>query len=360
MITHKPNLTFTILTLTLCVQTCQSIQCPTKSSESSTPDDERGQTLFDYKLLAAASILVAGGIGVCLPWLPKLTIIRPMEDGATCGGVELIGKAFAGGVILATGLVHVLPEAVEKLGSPCLSEVPWGKFPFAGFVSMMFCLATLMIESLAVGVHRRQQHRGHGGDDKTISVSCDFDRGVVNHHDRRGSQFDSSHVDDDETICRRKIVSQILELGVLIDSTIIGISLGTCKTAKTMKSLMAVLTFNQFFEGVGIGETISHAEMKLKLRMIMALIFTIIAPVGIGIGIGISNYYEDNSSTSLIVEGLFDSASAGIIIYMALINLLATHFMGTSMLSSGLGIQFGSYASLILGAACMSLLNILY
>ncbi|CAN0846478.1 Zinc transporter 1, partial [Linum grandiflorum] len=282
MLTHKTNL-ISIIILMLLFPTSQSAM---KSCNVEISSEEGGEILIQYKLLAVASILVAGGIGVCLPWLPKLTVAKTKENNSRVtrdnGGMVLIGKAFAGGVILATGLVHVLPEATEKLGSPCLSEVPWGKFPFAGFVSMMFCLTTLMFESLAVGFHRRQQHRG-GGDDKNI-VSCDFDRGVVDHHERRGSHRDSSHVGDGETVCRRKIVSQILEVGVVVDSIIIGISLGTCKNAKTMKPLMAVLTFHQFFEGVGIGETIAQAEMRPRIRMIMALIFTVIAPAGIGIG----------------------------------------------------------------------------
>jgi zinc transporter 1/2/3 len=50
-------------------------------------------------------------------------------------------------------------------------------------------------------------------------------------------------------------------------------------------------------------------------------------PVGIGIGIAISSVYDENSPTALIVEGVFNAASAGILIYMALVDLLAADFM---------------------------------
>ncbi|CAI0556938.1 unnamed protein product [Linum tenue] len=191
----------------------------------------------------------------------------------------LIVKAFAGGVILATGLVHIIPDAFEKLGSDCLPEVPWGKFPFAGFVAMMFAIATLSMESLAMGFYKR-----------------------------------------------------------------------------TVKPLMAALTFHQLFEGVGLGGSISQAKLKMKSRVLMAVFFSITAPIGIGIGMGISNHYKENSSASLIVEGMFTSASAGILIYMALVDLLATDFMGGKMLESDFRVQVGAYASLFLGATSMSLL----
>ncbi|CAI0556936.1 unnamed protein product [Linum tenue] len=248
----------------------------------------------------------------------------------------LIVKAFAGGVILATGLVHIIPDAFEKLGSDCLPEVPWGKFPFAGFVAMMFAIATLSMESLAMGFYKRQQqlHQKKGGDDVG----------------------DENIEAADQQLNLIAIDMQILEMGVVVHSTIIGMSLGTCKSVKTVKPLMAALTFHQLFEGVGLGGSISQAKLKMKSRVLMAVFFSITAPIGIGIGMGISNHYKENSSASLIVEGMFTSASAGILIYMALVDLLATDFMGGKMLESDFRVQVGAYASLFLGATSMSLL----
>ncbi|XP_042488865.1 zinc transporter 8-like [Macadamia integrifolia] len=40
---------------------------------------------------------------------------------------------------------------------------------------------------------------------------------------------------------------------------------------------------------------------------------------GIELGIGTTNVYDKNSPTALIIEGLFNSASAGILIYMPLL-----------------------------------------
>lgn len=50
-------------------------------------------------------------------------------------------------------------------------------------------------------------------------------------------------------------------------------------------------------------------------------------PIGIAIGYGISKTYDENSHLALILEGVFNAASAGILIYMALVDLLAVDFM---------------------------------
>ena len=85
----------------------------------------------------------------------------------------------------------------------------------------------------------------------------------------------------------------------------------------------------------------------------MALFFSLTTPVGIAMGIGISSVYNENSPTALIVEGIFNSASAGILVYMALVDLLAADFMNPRMQNNG-KLQMWTNASLLLGAGCMS------
>ncbi|CAN1133458.1 Zinc transporter 1 [Linum perenne] len=279
----------------------QSASAACNAAESSSPGNEG--SLLNFKLGAMASILAAGAIGVSLPLFAN-SVTRKKSNSAVVasdhdggdhhhggggggGGGMLVVKSFAGGVILATGMVHILPEAFEQLGSPCLSEVPWGKFPFAGFVAMMFAIGTLSMESLAMGFYKRRQI------EKTVANDGDHEAGI----DRK----DDGGYDDE--MLRRRI-----------------------------------------------------AKLKLRTRIFMAIFFSLTTPVGIGIGMAISRNYKDNSPHSLIIQGTFTSASAGILVYMALVDLLATDFMSSNMLLSDFRIQFGAYASLFLGAGSMSVL----
>ena len=90
----------------------------------------------------------------------------------------------------------------------------------------------------------------------------------------------------------------------------------------------------------------------------MSFFFSLTTPLGIVVGIGISSTYNDNSTNALIVEGTFNALAAGILIYMALVDLLAADFMNPG-LQNNLRIQLGSNVSLLLGlvqVGCMALI----
>lgn len=107
---------------------------------------------LDLKLVAIASILIAGVVGVAIPLVGKnRSFLR------TDSNVFVAAKAFAAGVILATGFVHMLSDGSSALSDPCLPEYPWSKFPFSGFCAMMASLLTLLIDFLGTQYYERKQ-----------------------------------------------------------------------------------------------------------------------------------------------------------------------------------------------------------
>lgn len=98
-----------------------------------------------------------------------------------------------------------------------------------------------------------------------------------------------------------------------------------------------------------------QAKFRSRSTAIMATFFSLTTPVGIAIGIGISSTYNDSSPTALIVEGTLNALAAGILIYMALVDLLAQDFMNPRV-QNNLRIQLRANISLLLGAGCMSVL----
>ena len=55
----------------------------------------------------------------------------------------------------------------------------------------------------------------------------------------------------------------------MVHSVIIGISLGASESPKTIRPLVAALTFHQFFEGMGLGGCIS--QVKIIFSFVIAL-----------------------------------------------------------------------------------------
>lgn len=54
---------------------------------------------------------------------------------------------------------------------------------------------------------------------------------------------------------------QVLELGILVHSVIIGISLGASQSPSTIRPLVGALSFHQFFEGIGLGGCIVQVHV---------------------------------------------------------------------------------------------------
>ncbi|TMX02308.1 hypothetical protein EJD97_022083 [Solanum chilense] len=313
-------------------------------------DDRDKIEALKYKLVAVASILIAGAIGVSIPILGKvIPAFRPENN------VFFLIKAFAAGVILATGFVHILPDAFESLSSPCLPEKPWGEFPFAGFIAMISAIGTMMVDLLATSLYKNsnltKQKPVNSDEEKEVHVHTHSTHG----HAHGSVMLTSSEGNDELDLSRRRVISQVLELGILVHSVIIGVSLGASESPKTIKPLVAALTFHQLFEGMGLGGCIAEAKFKIKKAAFMAIFFSLTTPIGIAIGFGISTVYSETSPTALMVEGIFNSAAAGILIYMALVDLLAADFMSSRMQDSP-KLLMGANIFLLFGAGCMSLL----
>ncbi|TYJ42979.1 hypothetical protein E1A91_A03G122700v1 [Gossypium mustelinum] len=252
------------------------------------------------KIIAIFAILLSSMIGVCLPLFSRqVPSLKPDRDLFT------IVKAFASGVILATGYMHVLPDSFNNLMSGCLPENPWRKFPFTTFVAMLSAVLTLMVDSFAMSVYKKRcgkalmaEANNGGGLENTNVVPIDnFEHG--NSH--------SLEMNDD-------VSSQLLRHRV-----------------------------------------IAQAEYEIKMKAIMVFFFSATTPLGIVLGIGLSKVYSETSPTSLIVLGLLNACSAGLLNYMALVDLLAADFLGPK-LQTNMKLQAWSYVAVLLGAGFMSLM----
>ncbi|KAF9170760.1 high-affinity Zn(2+) transporter zrt1 [Mortierella sp. AD011] len=163
------------------------------------------------------------------------------------------------------------------------------------------------LDSSAEMVHYEHDHRRH-------------------HHHLREAQRSHSHGLELLNDSQRRISTYILEAGVAAHSVIIGISLGVSSGAEFV-GLLTAITFHQFFEGFALGARIADLEFeKTHTHYLLALVFSLTTPIGAAIGIGISSSFDPSSASSILLEGVFDAISAGILLYMGYVNLLAVEF----------------------------------
>lgn len=184
--------------------------------------------------------------------------------------------------------------------------------------------------------HEHAQGHGHGpqGHKKQASQHShehehdhnDIVRTKSHHHHTQEVGHSHAHGLSLLDESQRRISTYILEAGIAAHSVIIGVSLGVSSGAE-FTGLLIALIFHQFFEGFALGARIADLSFDTTYtHYLLAFIFSLTTPTGAAIGIGISNTYSPNSKTSLLVEGIFDSVSTGILLYMGYVNLLAIEF----------------------------------
>ena len=144
----------------------------------------------------------------------------------------------------------------------------------------------------------------------------------------------------------------ILEFGVVFHSIFVGLTLAVA--GAEFNTLYVVLVFHQTFEGLGLGSRLAVTPWPKSRHMTpyyMALAYSFSTPVALAVGLGVRNTYAPGSQTALIVNGVFDSISAGILIYTGLVELMAHEFMFSEVMrKASLRVVLSAFGMMCLGA----------
>lgn len=242
----------------------------------------------------------------------------------------------------------MLPAAMEALTDECL-PASWKVYnAFAGLFAMLAAMGMQLIEYIA---HQRYRSIKN---DKTFTLA---NGNTIDNGQLLGHCHNLNIQDDNET---NKISTYLLEFGIALHSVMIGLALGT--TTDEFIALFIALCFHQFFEGMALGAQIARLDrISLRSALFMIIFFAITTPLGIGIGIGLqTKAYNPKSVTSLLVSGILDSMSGGILIYVALVNLISAE-MGCgahAFHSLNNGLKFLYFTALYTGAGVMAIVGL--
>ncbi|KAK1634696.1 ZIP zinc/iron transporter [Colletotrichum phormii] len=301
-----------------------------------------------------------------------------------------IFKYVGTGVIIATAWMHLLSPGVEALHNECL-EPMLGSYDWAFAIGLMTVMVMFLIEMIASNVAQsafgsHDHELGHsssmtnktkdiGTDGTSATEVCphdDAERGVgfvdpkkvpglpddVSYppggRDHLGHARDHTEGDTHNGLAGQLIAIFILEFGVVFHSIFIGLVLAT---SDELVVLLIVLTFHQFFEGLGLGSRLATATWPSHGRYwphILAIIYGLSTPIAIAVGIAAQ---PNSAKTQTLVNGIFDSISAGILMYTGLVELLAHEFMfNPQMRNSPLKVQLFAFGCVALGACVMAVL----
>ncbi|KAG6016299.1 hypothetical protein E4U43_003945 [Claviceps pusilla] len=347
----------------------------------------------DLRIGSIFIILVASLVGALTP-----VVLARQSKMHVPKFTFFICKYIGTGVIIATAWMHLLDPAIDQLGDDCVKDRWLGDYPWALCIALMTIMVMFFVELM---VARNDDDDDHGNDSdsssdlnevltlKRQSKSSGARSGdaagpgphdLESHGAQRGPDPDTipgrlddisyppggedhlahrdSHKEGDshKTLSGQLTAIFILEFGVIFHSIFIGLTIGTTGADK-LTVLLIVLVFHQMFEGLGLGSRIAVAEWpssKQWLPFVLAIGFALSTPVGIAAGIGAK---PDNAATQKLVNGIFDSVSAGILMYTGLVELLAHEFMfNPHMRRAPLKIQLFAFGCVAIGVTVMALL----
>ncbi|KAG1659066.1 hypothetical protein FOA52_012067 [Chlamydomonas sp. UWO 241] len=104
---------------------------------------------------------------------------------------------------------------------------------------------------------------------------------------------------------------------------------------------------------IGLGSVIVKARFSNLKSIVMISTYAITVPLGIAIGMGTATTYNGESVGALTVQGILNSISGGLLLYIALVQMLAQDF---GQMTGGLLVRLGMYFMLCLGAVSMMLI----
>ncbi|CAJ2506782.1 Uu.00g079680.m01.CDS01 [Anthostomella pinea] len=322
------------------------------------------------------------------------------------GTAFFIAKYFGSGVIIGTAFMHLLSPAFAALTSPCLPDGPINSYDWAAGICLMTIFVMFTIELLAsrfdIFGHNHEEaeasdpsldvlkkgslassspspHRHHASDDIEIgSPRKDQDRDTTSNpatgfhapglpndvsyppggQDHLGHHRDHQDDDDNAAFAAQMTALFILEFGVVFHSIFIGLTLAVAGDEFTV--LYIVLVFHQTFEGLGLGSRLATAQWPASKKWMPYLLgvgYALSTPIAISIGLGVRTSLQPGSPTTLMINGIFDAISAGILIYTGLVELLAHEFMFNShMRNAGLKVQLYALGCVALGSGLMAVL----
>ncbi|KAG7697086.1 hypothetical protein KL930_002464 [Ogataea haglerorum] len=369
-------------------------------------DDEGCVSNNDYngehwgaRISAVFVVLVASAFGAYFPILSsRYSFIRLPS------WCFFIAKYFGSGVIVATSLIHLLEPASDALGNECLG------YPFTAYpLAFGICLITLMVmffaelmaykwmeanvEDMNGGHEHNHSHFGEtdlfvkktNDDDVKSDLEPEYERETqappsaaqngnntaILDMSPRHYQHAKEHQDpeavgtlaqdqDKEYYLGQLFNVFVLEFGVVFHSVFVGLTLAV--SGDEFVNLYIVVVFHQLFEGLGLGSRIAMVNWDKKRNLtpwLLAGAYGLCTPIAIAIGLGVRKSYPPNSRRALITNGVFDSISAGILLYTGLIELMAHEFLFSDEFRGRKNIKkmVLAYVIMCTGAGLMALLG---
>lgn len=282
---------------------------------------------------------------------------------------------------------------------PCLPNF-WNKDypPMAGFIAMVAVFVVVSIEMFfatrgAGHTHGSEWDRPEQGlalhqlntpvtpymdssprppdsddDDLEALDSLEDESATLNHPHRRKISEHENHLEpqtssDGQDPQKLFLQCLLLEAGILFHSVFIGMAVSVA-TGTQFVVLLIAICFHQTFEGFALGSRIAALipalfDASSPKPWLMALAYGATTPVGQAIGIWMHQLYDPASKVGLLMVGITNAISSGLLLFAGLVQLIAEDFLsdrsyeilkGRRRIEASLAVALGGLLMAVVGA----------
>jgi zinc transporter 1/2/3 len=256
--------------------------------------------LLELKL---AAIVVIFAIAVAGGMLPRR--VGKLENADV---VFSISNAFAGGLFLAVGLVHMVGDSGEHFAEAGVELQPNPELllAVAGF------LGVLLLEMVAGGRLK-------------ASLADSMGPGELDAADEDGHIHGPIDAPEDAAF-RARVLIMLLSVHSLIEGLAVGIE---AEIAALVAILIAILA-HKGPEAYALGVSLYEADTPRTSMIRQSLLYAAMTPIGIAVGAAVSTSLSGDGEA--MTEAIFDGLAAGSFIYIATIGILKREFSDPSRL----------------------------
>lgn len=272
---------------------------------------------------------------------------------------------FSAGVISSLALVHITNEVIIELNE-------YIDFPIGACCVLFGLLSMSIFDNMSHSWNNKDTSNHHLDIETPLNEiienrNCDHLCIQHCHQDEQSTDHDHTCITNlnsktlvnvvIETEKNKQVSVYLFEFACVFHSFIIGLSLGVTNDNQAVKTLMIALCFHQFLEGISLGIVVGESKMKFFKSLLITLGYSITTPLAIIIGYILDTYSKvsaDDDKIKVIATSSFQGVAGGMLLYIALFQLIAEEFSKESFQKTkSIWSKLSLYGSLLLGASPM-------
>jgi zinc transporter ZupT len=251
-------------------------------------------SLLLLKLVSIVLILISDAAGA---FIPRSMSVKPR-------GRDLLqlGTAFAAGVILGVGIIHLIGDGIENI----TDAIGDHEYPFSLLFTGIGILIVVLLGKVLV--------RGKSEEDSS----------------------DDAH-------------PYLIMIVLGVHSIIAGIALGLEPTVSASLLLLFAIIAHRIFAAFALGISFVEASFERAKYNKLVTLYVLFVPIGVFLGISLSGLLTSNGV--ILAEGIVDAIAAGTFIYVGLLGMVVSVFSDAKNI-------WGKFFLLCLGFALMAVIAI--